>query len=310
MKNTKKKTKLNATRNLMSILLIIIMMLANATAEETKISFDQGVKALYASLDLHFSERGKMLLPETSAPEEYRNCMVIWEHDGLPVSLSLIGDNAEQVFYMSGPVDVRNAAIGYTIWNGTHTGTGMDNIYIGETSDEGIPTNATDNVVYGFMPSVFPTEDEEQTQLSEYKRLTAVSPERVRGWLDAYSQAIGFMPNTNDKWKMAYENPYEALISYRYSAAGALSTMQGYEYADDYEDIPYPGLFLIHEDEDDLLFVKGENNVLVMGFDLVWTDMNRAIGWIMAELNMYGIPADSLPLYEIDMTADEPELIE
>ena len=30
----------------------------------------------------------------------------------------------------------------------------------------------------------------------------------------------------------------------------------------------------------------------------------------MAELNMYGIPADSLPLYEIDMTADEPELIE
>ena len=236
--------------------------------------------------------------------------MVIWEHDGLPVSMSVIEDKAEQVFYMSGSADVRNAAIGYTIWSGTHTGTGTDKIYIGETSDEGIPTNASDDVVYGFMPSVFPTEDEEQTTLSEYKSLVIASSEKVQGWLDVYSQAIGFMPETDDIWKTAYENPYEALISYRYSATTALSTMQGYEYADDYEGIPYPGLFLIHEEDDDLLFVKGENNVLVMGFDLVWTDMNRAIGWIMAELNMYGIPADSLPLYEIDMTADEPELIE
>ena len=309
MKNTTKKTKRNI-RNLLFVWLILALMLTGAAAEEPRVSFDQGVKALYASLDLHFSGRGKTLMPETSAPEEYRNCMIVWEHDGLPVSLSLIGDKAEQVFYMSDSADVRNAAIGYTIWNGMHTGIETGNIYIGETSDEGIPTDATDDVVYGFMSSVFPTEDEKQTRLSEYKTLATASPERVQGWLEAYRQAIGCMPNTDGKWKMAYENPYEALISYRYNAMVALSDMLEYEYMDEYEHFPEPGLYRVHDEEYDYLVAKGENHVLMMAFDSWWTDMNHVIGWTIAELIMYGVPADSLVVYDLDLTETEWQAIE
>ena len=309
MNNEKKKTEINIPE-LFSVLLILVLMLTSAAAEGTQISFDQGVNALYASLDIHFSERGKMLVPETSAPEEYRNCMIIWEHDGLPVSLSLIGNKAEQVFYMSGSADGRNAAVGYTIWNGMHTGTGMNNIYIGETSDKGIPTDATDDVVYGFMPPFFPSEDEKQTRLSEYKALKAASPERIQGWMEAYSQAISFMPNTDGEWKMAYENPYEALISYRYNAAVALGDIQAYEYADDYEGPQASGLYVIHDDEYDLLAVRGQNNVLVMVYEPWWIYTNHVIGWTIAELTMYGVPVDSLVVYDLDLTAAEPEIFE
>lgn len=304
-----KKTEHNIRKHL-SVLLILALMLTSAVAEETQILFDQGIKALNASLDIHFSERGKMLLPETSAPEEYRNCMIVWEHDGLPVSLSLIGNKAEQVFYMSGSADWRNAAIGYTIWNGTHTGTGMDHIYIGETSDEGIPTDATDDVVYNYMPSLFPSEDEKQARLSEYKALQTASPERIQGWLDAYSQAISFMPKTDDEWEMAYKNPYEALISYRYNAIVALGDMQGYEYEEDYECFPDPGLYMIHDNEYDFLIVNGQNHVLIMAFEPGWMGMNHVIGWTIAELTMYGVPDNNLVVYDIDMTAAEPEVIE
>ena len=109
---------------------------------------------------------------------------------------------------------------------------------------------------------------------------------------------------------MAYDNPYEALISYRYNATSALCSIQGYEYADDYEYIPDPGLYLIHEEEYDFLYVKGENHVLLMAYEPWWIDMNHVIGWTIAELTMYGVPAESLFVYDLDMTAAEPELIE